>query len=120
MNDIDKGFLIKQFGTAEPRGDRERAILQKAIDTYGGEMQSIVAIEEMAELQKELTKALRGNLNIGGLVEEMADVAIMYRQLMIIYNIDPAKLQQNIDAKLLRLKIRMAKKEAGNGQNGND
>lgn len=109
MNDIDKNFLIKQFGTVEPRGDRERAILQKAIDTYGGEMQSIVAIEEMAELQKELTKALRGNLNIGGLVEEMADVAIMYRQLLMIYNIDTDKLQKQIEAKLLRLKIRTAK-----------
>lgn len=53
-------------------------IITAAIDTYGTEQQIIVAIEELSELQKELTKIL--------LAEEMADVRIMLLQLGFIFN----------------------------------
>lgn len=35
-------------------------ILENAIQIYGKDLQIIVAIEELSELQKELTKYLRG------------------------------------------------------------
>lgn len=59
-------------------------ILNKAIEVYGEDSQLNVAIEEMAELQKEICKRKRGigsNLN---LAEEIADVEIMLSQLKII------------------------------------
>lgn len=61
-------------------------IITAAIDTYGTEHQIIVAIEELSELQKELTKILRGKGNKGHLAEEMADVRIMLSQLGFIFN----------------------------------
>ena len=73
--------------------EREGRILEAAIDTWGSEMQIIVAIEEMSELTKALTKYIRAN-NIAAddivwistnIREEMADVGIMLNQLSLIF-----------------------------------
>lgn len=82
----------------------------KALDKYGNN-QVIVAIEELSELQKELTKYLRGNLNTEHLIEEIADCIIMIDQMILKFNIGGmgSKLQDYIDQKLERLKERMAK-----------
>ena len=58
----------------------------KLIGKFGGDNQIIVVIEELAELQKELTKQLRGNGNINHIISEIADVEIMIEQLKIIFN----------------------------------
>ena len=79
--------------------ERESAILEGAIKKWGYRPQVIVAIEELSELQKELTKWLRGKGNRDGLMEEMADVSIMLNQLQLIFG-DPT--EQEI-AKLERL-----------------
>lgn len=60
-------------------------LLEKAIATYGKEMQMVVACEEMSELQKELCKSLRGRDNLPAIAEEIADVEIMLEQLKIIF-----------------------------------
>ncbi len=70
--------------------DREIAILEGAIKKWGYRLQVIVAIEELSELQKELTKWLRGKCNPAGLLEEMADVSIMLNQLELIFG-DPTE-----------------------------
>ncbi len=79
--------------------EREATILEGAIKKFGPGHQVIVAIEELSELQKELTKWLRGKCNHDGLLEEMADVSIMLNQLELIFG-DPT--EQEI-AKLERL-----------------
>lgn len=64
-------------------------IESNAVETYGSIGQLIVAIEEMSELTKELTKFLRGNtgnVNREHIAEEMADVYIMLEQLLIIFD----------------------------------
>ena len=70
--------------------DREIAILEGAIKKWDYRLQVIVAIEELSELQKELTKWLRGKCNPAGLLEEMADVSIMLNQLELIFG-DPTE-----------------------------
>ena len=57
----------------------------KLILKYGKEKQIIVAIEELAELQKELTKWLRGIGSIEHIAEELADAGIMLQQLEFIF-----------------------------------
>lgn len=79
--------------------EREIAILEGAIKKFGIRPQVIVAIEELAELQKELTKRLRGKGKVEALHEEMADVSIMLNQLELIFG-DP--IEEEI-AKLERL-----------------
>ena len=85
-------------------------IVSEAIDHYGPQLQTIVAIEEMSELQKELCKMLRPDPSLWdyeALAEEMADVRLMLFQLQVIHNIPTAELDANEDIKLERLRERM-------------
>ena len=61
-------------------------ILKSAIERYGNTSQLIVAMEEMAELTKELSKFLRGAHNEDAIAEEVADVRIMLDQLEIMFD----------------------------------
>lgn len=64
-------------------------IYKKAIETYGLKSQVIMVFEEMSELQKELCKFLRGDIEVQAkIAEEIADVEIMLEQLKLIFNID--------------------------------
>ena len=67
-------------------GERER-IYKKAIDTYGPFNQTVIAMEEMSELIKELSKNYRGKQNKEAIAEEVSDVIIMMEQLCMIYSI---------------------------------
>ena len=86
--------------------EHREIIYRQAFDRFGKVNQITVAIEELSELQKELCKVLRGNMNIENVVEEIADVEIMIEQLRIMFNadrdIDKVKAQ-----KIDRLKCRM-------------
>lgn len=68
----------------------------------GGRTQEVVWVEELGELQHEITKSLRGMLNKTHLVEEFADVLICLEQLKIKYNISDEQLQEWIDYKYIR------------------
>ena len=82
-------------------------IMQKAIETYGEEIQKIVAIEELSELQKEICKSLRGQKNVDHIIEELADVYIMLRQIEMMYGIEWDEVTAKIGFKLARLEGRM-------------
>lgn len=62
------------------------ATLKLALDTYGAEAQTLVAFEEMAELEKELCKHARGRDNRDAITEEIADVLIMLEQMMLLHD----------------------------------
>lgn len=79
-----------------------KKILEDAIKTYG-DTQLIIAIEEMAELQKEIVKHLRGHGDVTHIAEETADVLIMLEQIKIRFGIDKA-VDEWIKFKVDRLK----------------
>lgn len=91
--------------------EREGKILEAAIETWGEEAQIVIAIEEMSELTKALSKYLRYHLAeqedhgqiVADIREEMADVGIMLNQMALIFG-DPT--DQEI-LKLLRLEQRI-------------
>ena len=85
-------------------------IEREAAERYGIRSQSIVAIEEMSELQKELTKLLRGECenHIDHISEEMADVYIMLGQLEILIK-NHAAIDEWKDKKLRRLRDKLRK-----------
>ncbi|WP_410495165.1 hypothetical protein QTL86_13665 [Cellulosilyticum sp. ST5] len=84
-------------------------ILKQAIAKYGPDMQKTIAIEEMAELTKELCKNKRGQDNWDHIAEEIADVEIMLEQLKLIYNIGPLVLAVK-EGKIRRLQDRLNNK----------
>lgn len=74
-------------------------IYKRMIEKFGKEAQTIVAIEELSELQKELCKHLRYLKNgllrdISPIVEEIADVKIMLEQLELIFDCDLLVIQE--------------------------
>ena len=77
----------------------------------GGKTQEIVWVEELGELQHEITKSLRGNLRKEHLIEELADVLICIEQLRIKYNISEEQLQEWIDFKYKRNCKRLEQEE---------
>lgn len=64
--------------------------------------QLVVAIEELSELQKEITKHLRNETNINHISEEIADVEIMLEQLKIYFGCYN-KVKEWKELKLFRL-----------------
>ena len=91
----------------KPVIDIETAVIGKAVVRYGIQLQSIVAMEECAELQKEISKLLRGSGARTHLLEEMADVIICIKQLQLMYNLDDEDLILTINQKLDRLEGRI-------------
>lgn len=85
----------------------DKSILAKAIVKNGILPQSMIAVEELSELQKEISKATRGFENKSALTEEIADVLIMIEQVKMIYNLSDKEIQQQIDHKINRLEKRL-------------
>ena len=72
------------------------------IEHYGHESQKMMLLEEMAELQKEICKEFRGELNKDAITEEVADVLIMLEQVQMMYDISDIRLLEITNEKLVR------------------
>lgn len=81
-------------------------LYSRAVNTFGETSRLILAIEEMSELTKELSKYIRGRQNIGGICEKMADVEIMLEQLKIVFR-NRAAVDYHRSQKLQRLGDRL-------------
>ncbi len=84
--------------------------LERAIETYGKDMQLTVAVEELSELIKEICKNKRGADNRANIIDEMADCYIMLEQLEIIFDISAEEINDAIVYKLNRLEKRLAER----------
>lgn len=81
--------------------------LERAIETYGKDMQLTVAVEEFSELIKEICKSKRGSNNRANIIEEMADCYIMLEQLSMIFGVKPCEVNVAVGEKLERLRNRL-------------
>lgn len=89
-----------------------KQIIEETMDRYGIGMQSLVAMEELSEMQKAISKLVRNPeektkpLEFKGLrhnlIEEMADVLICMDQLIEFYHIQRPEIQELIQAKQAR------------------
>ena len=85
-------------------------LLIEAYELWGKKSQVLIALEEMAELSKELLKNInRSKNNETEIKDEIADVYIMLEQLKLMYNISEDELIQLMENKLERLKTRLNK-----------
>lgn len=80
----------------------------------GQDNQLNVAIEEMAELTKELTKMLRAKGNRMHLVEELSDVEICLAELKLIFTITEKEIELFKSFKIKRLEHYYLGDENGN------
>lgn len=85
-----------------------QTIWQQSIDHYGRQLQSIVCMEECAELIQAISKKLREPMSPNDhLAEEMADVTICLNLLKLMYGITGKAISDRVDAKTIRLAKRM-------------
>lgn len=94
--------------------DREK-VYTNALLRFGEEHQMVVAIEEMSELQKELTKLLRGTGNAGRIAEETADVLICVEQIIYLLGIREM-VDIQMDRKVMRLEDKLRMEAFGCGE----
>ena len=85
--------------------DRKK-IYQAALRKWGVDLQTMMAVEEMSELTKEICKIKRGKIDLDAMADEIADVTIMLEQLREIYGLNDA-VCDHMDAKILRLQSRV-------------
>ena len=85
--------------------DRKK-VYQAALWKWGVDLQTMMAVEEMSELTKEICKIKRGKMDLDALADEIADVTIMLEQLREIYGLNDA-VCDHMDAKILRLQSRV-------------
>lgn len=89
--------------------EQRKAVYEKACQKWGVTHQTMVAIEEMGELTKELCKNFRGRKNKDAIAEEIADVTIMLEQLRLLYGLNDAVCKY-MDDKILRLDRRIERR----------
>lgn len=82
-------------------------VIKRALATYGTTYQLVVAIEELSELQKEITKTIRDISNKEHLIEELADVEIVLEELKMILNINQEEVDTIKSQKIKRLENRL-------------
>ncbi len=86
--------------------DDEQAAFRLFLETWGETSQIVIAIEELSELQKELTKFLRGIGSFENMMEEVADVEIILSQLKYLF-FDLPQYRHKIDT-LIEHKLQRA------------
>jgi NTP pyrophosphatase (non-canonical NTP hydrolase) len=91
-------------------------VYKKAQHQFGNTNQTIVAIEELSELAKELCKLIRypHEADIQCLAEEMADVTIMLEQIRQMYDIND-EVCSWMDYKVARLQERVMEARKNEG-----
>lgn len=100
--------------------DLQKNALVKALEKFGSISELIITVEELSELQKEVTKQLRNEGKIENLVEEMADVYIVMEYLKLIFAINDEDIKTEIAFKIDRLMSRLGEEnEQQKGDNGN-
>ena len=83
----------------------EQDIYAEALAKWGFEAQTLMAIEEAAELQQALLHYMRGKALAVDVVDEIADMTIMCRQMANIFGSED--VGRRIQFKLERLEKRL-------------
>lgn len=85
--------------------DEDRETFQAAVETWGWEPQVDMATEEAGELIVALSRFMRGRNDKEDVIDELADVRIMYEQLAEFIGRD--KVEDHTRAKMYRLRKRL-------------
>lgn len=89
----------------------DESVIARSIEHYGAEIQSIVCMEECAELIQAISKEKRGKIDRDNMIEEIADVLICIEMLNQMYMISEDKINKWIEKKQARKAERMEKNE---------
>lgn len=105
--------ILKKYFVKKPK-DKTFDVIKAMLSKFGEDSQIEVAIEEMAELTKELIKYMRSKIHEQEktatrrehVVEEIGDVLFMIQYLTVIFNIDENELIDIMAEKVERTRLR--------------
>ena len=95
------GKTLEEIKNRKPKitfDDKVKLLLNSKSNTEN----KAIIIEELSELQKEVTKDIRKKFNRDNFLEEMADVVIVLHMAKEIYNISESELDKVINKKMER------------------
>ena len=90
--------------------EKYAAILEENINEHVVVLETVIAMEECAELIQAISKVKRyGFVGVyrDNLIEEIADVSIVIREIMMIFGISVGDINEVIDSKIQRIKSRL-------------
>ena len=87
-------------------------VVKKSIEHYGADLQTVVCMEECAELIQAISKMKRGKDNRDNLIDEVADVMICIEILKQVYGISDNEIQNYVCQKQNRSIERMKSDES--------
>lgn len=81
--------------------------IKRIANHYGFRHQAIKTAEECSELSAALSKLVNGEGGRSAVIDEIADVIIMTKQMRYLMHIDRAELREVMEAKVKRQLHRM-------------
>lgn len=112
---MKREIFLNKFNKADSHVDKKRLkkLLKRSIHlgdrlhkNNSGTLNMIICMEELSELQKEISKYLRHKGDKVALTEEIADVCISLEYIKLITGIDQDDINKAINIKLDRLEER--------------
>ena len=104
-HDINESIDAADMALAElkrlEREIKKDQVCLAALEEFGFENQMLKSIEELAELQRAIARAIVAPSDRDNIHEEIADVEIMLNQMRLIF--DPTEIDDWKDSKLERL-----------------
>lgn len=107
---MDRNTFVREFGFASSSLDKRKIkkLIKKSVDANRdgnprGHHNLIIVMEELSELQKEVSKQIREHGDIVSLTEEMADVALGVIYLQEICGITTEDIYKAMNVKVKRL-----------------
>lgn len=88
--------------------DSIKSLDAKQRDIFSGFYNTVIVVEELAELAKELTKALRNKGDITGILEELADVSLGIDYVKEIFDITDKELEYARSIKMTELQKKLS------------
>lgn len=82
----------------------DRDLIEIIVEKYGTKLQDVILIEELSELQKEMTKYIRGKGVLSHMTEEIAHCLTSIHVAMYIHGISENDVKKEIDKKREKIK----------------
>ena len=105
-------FLCQMRGLIhmDEKMEEYASILEENIKEHGVVLETVIAMEELAELIQAISKVKRYGF-VGeyrdNLIEEIADVDIVITELLMMFDILPCEVESIMDSKIQRIKSRL-------------
>lgn len=88
-----------------------KRVIDHIVNNETAEINSVICMEELAELQQEISKQIRGKGDALGILEELADVCICLEMLKKMFQFTNDEIARAVDIKLERYERRSMKHE---------